>query len=119
MVMVCLASPPVLVKLPETVVIEIPPESCLAPTTNLSLKSGVPLVPSQSCQPVGMEATVPDQIRIEPMGRELFWLPGAGTVLPTITPDMELVGRSLATKLVHSCGTVVETVKALVFDEIV
>jgi hypothetical protein len=72
MVMVCLASPPVLVKPPETVVIAVPPESCLAPTTNLSLKSGVPFVPSQNCQPVGMEATVPDQIRIEPIGRELF-----------------------------------------------
>jgi hypothetical protein len=32
---------------------------------------------------------------------------------------MELVGRSLATRLVHSCGTVVETVKALVLEEMV
>jgi hypothetical protein len=66
-----------------------------------------------------METTVPDQITIEPIGRELFWLPGAGTVLPTTVPDIELVGRSLATRLVHSCGTVVETVKALVFEEMV
>jgi len=119
MVIVCFASPPVLVRLPETVVIAVPPESCLAPTTNLSLKSGVPFVPSQSCQPVGIDATVPDQMRIEPIGRELFWLPGAGTVLPTTSPVIELVGRSLATKPVHSCGTVVETVKALVFEKIV
>jgi hypothetical protein len=55
---------------------------------------------------------------IEPIGRELSWMLGAGTLLPTIAPDIELVGRSLATRLVHSSGTVVDTVKALFVDEI-
>ena len=46
-------------------------------------------------------------------------IPGAGTVLPTVSPDIELVGKSLATRFVHSRGTVVDTVKALLFEEIV
>ena len=90
------------------------------PITNLPLKSGVPFVPLQSCQSSGIKFKVPDHIIIEPTGRESSGaIPGAGTLLPTTTPDTELVGKSLATKLVHSCGTVVETVKALVFEETV
>jgi hypothetical protein len=39
-----------------------------APTTNLSLRSGVPLEPLQRYQPDGTEATEPDQIMIPPLG---------------------------------------------------
>ena len=67
-----------------------PPASWFAPTINLSLKSGVPLVPSQSCQPTGMEAILPDQIIIEPFGRDNE--PGVGTVLLTEFEDVELGG---------------------------
>ena len=88
------------------------------PITNLPLKSGVPLVPSQSCQLAGMELSMPDHMIIAPAGSDsLGALPGAGTALPTVTPDIELVGRSLATKFAHSCGTVVETVKRLLVEE--
>ena len=90
------------------------------PITNLPLKSGVPLVPSQSCQLAGIELSVPDHRIIEPAGSDsLGALPGADTVLPTIVPDIELVGKSLATKFAHSCGTMVETVKTLLVEEIV
>ena len=45
-------------------------------------------------------------------------LPGEGTVLLTEFCKIELVGRSLATRLVHSLGTVVETVKLFCVEEI-
>jgi hypothetical protein len=119
MVKVWYASPPILVRLPETAVIAVPPESCLAPTTNLSLKSGVPLLPSHNCQPLGIEATVPDQKMIAPTKREsLSTLPGTGIVLTTTVPDTEAPGKSLATRLVHSWGTTVETVKEPELEEI-
>ena len=38
-----------------------------APTTNLSLRSGDPLVPSHNCQPVGIVDMVPDHIIILPV----------------------------------------------------
>ena len=116
MVKVCCASPPLLVKTPETIVSAIPALSCLAPTMNLSLKSGVPLVPSQMCQPGGIEAIVPDHMIITPDG--IAVLPGDGTVLLTEFCKIELVGRSLATRLVQSLGTVVETVKLFCVEEI-
>ena len=90
------------------------------PIINLPLKSGALLVPSQSCQLAGMELNVPDHMIIEPAGSDSSGaLPGAGTALPTVVPDIELVGKSLPTRFVHSRGTTVETVKALLVEEIV
>ena len=63
-----------------------------------------------------MEAIVPDHMIIEPFGSDKE--PGVGTVLLTEFDDTELVGRSLATRLVHSVGTVVETVKLFGVEEI-
>jgi hypothetical protein len=38
------------------------------PTTNLSNRFGVPLLPSHKAQPEGIEAKVPDHIQITPVG---------------------------------------------------
>ena len=113
---ICVADPPTRVKVPLTIVSATPPASWFAPTINLSLKSGVPLVPSQSCHPTGMEDIVPDHMIIEPLGSDNE--PGVGTALLTEFEDVELVGRSRATRLVHSVGTVVETVKLFGVEEI-
>ena len=112
---ICVAEPPVWYKTPLTMVSATPPASWFAPTINLSLKSGVPLVPSQSCQPRGIEAIVPRYMTIAPEG--IAPAPGLGTVLVTEFCETELVGRSLATRLVHSTGTVVETVKLFCVEE--
>jgi hypothetical protein len=45
-------------------------------------------------------------------------IPGAGTLLDTVVPAIELVGKSLATKVAHVSGTEVETVKLDTLDEI-
>ena len=63
-----------------------------------------------------MEAIVPDHMIIEPFGSDNE--PGVGTVLLTEFADVELVGRSRATRLVHSLGTVVDTVKLFGIEEI-
>ena len=64
---VSVASPPVLVRLPVIFVLDTPESSADADTINLSLKSGVPLLRSHRYHPVGIDAIDPDHMIIPPV----------------------------------------------------
>ena len=59
-----------------------------APSTNLSLRSNVPLVPSANCQPSGIVLVAPDQIAIVPIGipmLSVFSVLLTGTLVSPVT----------------------------------
>ena len=82
---------------------------------NLSRKSGVPLLPSHSCQPEGISAMLPDQATMNPVARE-FPLSATPITLLTVEPLADEAGKRNCNICTRFVGTVVDTEKVLAVE---
>ena len=69
----------------------VPPLSASACITNLSVKSGVLLVPSQITQPVGIADTAPDHKRIQPAGINPPLCPFLSVAVANVTAPVKIL----------------------------
>lgn len=66
-----------------------------APTTNLFLKSGVPLEPLHNSQPLGIEAILPDHITIAPEGTPFVSTKAVVAIWVVLVPGAAVVAKGV------------------------